>query len=488
MIEPSSRCRWLVAFVAILIAGAPGCEQAPPPLVTKTGGPPPRTRITSVFIFDGRLASLSPPRDVILEGGRIAAIVSPGGQPAAGELVVDGASRVLMPGLIDMHGHTGANSAPSWSSAGRFPDPARNLQSYLYAGVTTVLDPGDLAPDVFERRAAVAAGELLGPTIFTAGPIFTTPGGHPVGAMHAIVPWWIRWYVQPRITREVGTPAEARAAVAALLPSKPDVIKVAVDAVPQGAPILGGEVLRAIVDEARAHGIRTVAHIGTVADALAAADAGVSAWMHGVYKERIPDDLIPRFAAARIPYVATIFVFDDYADIYERKRESTALERETVPADVLASFNTPPPDARPPELDEFLQLLAATREARCDNVRRLQAAGVTILVGADAQLGVFPGPALHREMAALVRCGLTPFQVAHAATAAAARFIAGGREDPEFGIIGIGKRADLLVIKGNPLTDADAVDGILTVIKNGWVLGRHSLGGAPTAATTPAGS
>lgn len=486
MIAPRTRPRWLLALVAIAIAV--GCEQAPPPLVTKPTGLAPRTRITGVFIFDGRVAELMPARDVILEGGRIVAILGPGSQRREDELIVEGTGRVLMPGLIDLHGHTGASSAPSWSSASRFPDPARNLESYLYAGVTTVLDPGALAPDVFERRAAVADGTLLGPTIFTAGPIFTTPGGHPVGAMHALVPWWIRWYVQPRITREVGTPAEARAAVAELVPSKPDVIKVAVDAVPHGAPVIGGEVLRAIVEEARAHGIRTVAHIGTVADALAAAEAGVAAWMHGVYKERIPDDLIPRFAAARIPYVATTFVFDDYADIYERKRLSTALERETVPADVLASFNAPPPDARPAEFDEFFALLAATREARCDNVRRLHAAGVPILVGADAQLGVFPGPALHREMAALLRCGLTPFQVAHAATARAARFLV-GKGEPDFGIIRIGARADLILIKGNPLTDADATEKIVAVVKDGWVLGRHPLGGgAPTPTSTPRGS
>ena len=469
------RSRW-IAVVALAIIGSAGCEQAAPPLVTKLAGSPPRTRIKAVVIFDGRSPELIPRRDVVLEDGRITAITDPGFQAAAGELVIDGAGRVLMPGLIDVHGHTGANSAPAWSNAPRFPDPERNLQSYLYAGVTTVLDPGDLAPDVFERRAAVAAGELLGPTIFAAGPIFTAPGGHPVGAMHAIVPWWIRWYVQPRITREVGTAAEARAAVAKLAAEKPDVIKVAVDALPDGAPLLGGEVLRAIVDEASGHGIRTVAHVGSVADALAAADAGVAAWMHGVYKERIPDELIARFVQPRIPVVATIFVFDDYADIYERKREPTALEREMVPADVLASFNAPPPGAQPPEFTEFFKMLAATRDARCDNVRRLNAAGVQILAGSDAQLGVFPGAALHREIAALARCGLSPFQVMYGATAAAARFVS-GQSDPDFGIVKVGNRADLLLIGGNPLVDAAAVDDIVAVIKGGRVLERHPIAG-----------
>ncbi len=457
------------------------CQSPPPPLVTKPAGPPPRLRIANVFVFDGRMDRLYPPGDVILEGGRIKAVVAKGRLPAEGEIVIDGASRTLMPGLVDVHGHTGSNSAPSWSSAGRFPDPERNLQSYLYAGVTTVFDPGDLAPDVFERRAAVASGDLLGPQIFAAGPIFTTPGGHPVAALHGIVPWWIRWYVQPRMTREVATPAEARAAVRGLLPSKPDFIKVAVDAVPLGAPTLGGDTLRAIVEEARTHGIRTVAHIGTVADALAAADAGVAAWMHGVYKERIPDEMIARMKAADIPYVATTFVFDDYADLIEGKRQATALERATVPADVLASLTAMPKDALPAEFSAFMQLLAKTREARCDNVRRVSAAGVRILAGADAQLGVFPGSSLHREFDALVRCGVSPYHALQAATSSAARFVT-GQDEPEFGILRAGRRADLILVDGNPLIEPAALHAVALVIKDGRVLERHPLdGSSPTS-------
>ena len=476
----SRLARGIVAVVLVLACAT--CQSSPPPpLVTRPAGPPPRIRITNVFVFDGRLDRLTPPQDVVLDRGRVEGIVRKGMLAAEGELVIDGTGHVLMPGLVDVHGHTGSQSAPSWSSAGRFPDPARNLQSYLYAGVTTVFDPGDLAPDVFDRREAVARDELLGPRIFAAGPIFTTPGGHPVGVLHGIVPWWIRWYVQPRMTREVGTPDEARAAVAGLLPSRPDFIKVAVDAVPLGAPTLGGDVLKAIVEEARAHGIRTVAHIGTVADALAAADAGVAAWMHGVYKEPIPDEALARFKAARIPYVATTFVFDDYADLVEGKRTATALERETVPADVLASLESVPPDGLPGEFRDFMKLLAATRDVRCENVRRVSAAGIPILAGADAQLGVFPGPALHREIDALIRCGVPPVDALRAATSAAARFVT-GEDEPEFGIVRSGGRADLLLVNGNPLVEPAALHSLLLVIKDGRILERHPLAGAgPTA-------
>jgi imidazolonepropionase-like amidohydrolase len=334
---------------------------------------------------------------------------------------------------------------------------------------------------VFERRADVASGALLGPTICAAGPMFTAPGGHPVAAMRALVPWWLRWYAVPRMTREVGTPAEARAAVAALAAYRPDVIKVAVDAIPLEAPILGADVLRAIVDEGRNRGIRTVAHIGTTADALAAADAGVAAWMHGVYKERIPDELIPRFVAAKIPYVATTYVFDDYADIIEGKRVATDLEHETVPADVLASLaSAPPPNAQPPGFKEYFDVLPGTREARCDNVRRLNDAHVTILAGSDAQTGVFPGPGLHREIANLVRCGLSPRTALMSATSSAAMFVS-GQDEPDFGLLRVGKRADLIMVNGNPLAHPEVIDDILLVIKDGFVIQRFPLIAAPKA-------
>jgi len=455
--------RWGGVLLTLLIVFAPACRGAPP-LVVRPSGPPETTLIRNVAVFDG-LTTRTPGRDVLLEGGRVREIAPAGTLAApAGARLIQGDGFTLIPGLIDVHGHVGNSSAPPWVST--FPDPDRNLQSYLYSGVTTVLDPADMATDAFKRRDTVAHGELVGPRIFAAGPMFTVPGGHPIGAMRLLVPWWIRWYVIPRFTREVATPDAARAAVAALAPSRPDVIKVAIDSVPLGAPTLGVEVLRAIVAESHARGIRAVAHVGTVADGLEAADAGVDAWMHGMYKERIPDELIPRFAAAKIPCVATIVVFDSYGDLYEGRRTPTELESQTVSRDVLASFVPVPKSYDFSATAPFFQLLTTTREARRDNVRRLHAAGVTILAGADAQTGVFPGPGLHRELALLVEAGLSPAEAIRAATGDAARFVT-ARADPDFGIVAPGKIADLVLVEGDPTVRISDVRNVRLVVKDG---------------------
>ena len=459
------------ALLATLMVAS--CERSLPPLVERPAGAPPPTVIRNVAVFDGVAAQRTSARDLLIETGRIARIAPPGTLArGAGMRMIDGAGQTLLPGLIDVHGHIGNSPAAPW--AGEWPDPKRNLQSYLYCGVTTVLDPADLATEAFARRDAVARGELLGPRICAAGPMFTPPGGHPVAVLRFLVPWWLRWYVIPRMAREVATVDQAHAAVAALAPSRPDVVKVAVDAVPLEGPIMPPDVLRAVVDEARAHGIRTVAHVGTVADALEAADAGVAAWMHAVYKERIPDDAVPRFVAARIPQVATLTVFDSYADLYEGRREASALERETVPARILDAFAPRPVDAKPGEYNAFFALLAATRDARHDNVRRLHAAGVTILAGSDTQSGVFPGPGLHRELAALVAAGLTPAEALRAATGDAARFVT-GTADPEFGTIAVGKIADLVLVDGDPTVDITRTAHITHVLVGGAELERHPL-------------
>jgi imidazolonepropionase-like amidohydrolase len=468
------RCAVRTLAVVLLLAGI-GCgrrERAP--LVVRPPGAAPTVLLRSVAIFDGLALQRTTPRDVLLDAGRITRVAAPGMiATPPGARVVEGEGLTLMPGLIDMHGHVGNSSAPPW--LGGFPDPERNLESYLYCGVTTVLDPADLATQAFARRDAVARGELVGPRIFAAGPMFTAPEGHPVGVLRLLAPWWIRWYVTPRATRRVASTEEARAAVAALAPLRPDVVKVVVDAVPLGGQTIAPEALRAVVAEARARGIRAVAHVGTTADALAAADAGVAAWMHGVYKERIPDELIPQFVSARIPCVATINVFDSYSDLAEGRRAATELERETVSRETLDSFLPVPQDwASSPTLGPLIRAMADARQARRDNVRRLHAAGVTILAGADAQTGVFPGPGLHRELALLVEAGLLPAAALRAATADAARFIA-ATDEPEFGIVAEGKIADLVLVEGDPTTDIAAASRIRMVFQGGVPLERRPL-------------
>ena len=462
---------YVLATLAAL--GLAACSAEPDFRVARPDDPPEAVLISDVAVLDTGRGVRVAGRDVLLRDGRIAAI-GLAGQLAApeGALQMAGTGATLVPGLVDLHGHVNGSSAPLWERS--LADAERNLRSYLYAGVTTVLDPAD-ARGAFERRERVAEGDLLGPRIFAAGPAHTAPGGHPVALVRQIAPWWLAWYLAPRVAVGLASAEEARAAADARAAEGADFVKVVVDQIPIEAPRVEREVLAALVGQARSHGLRSVAHIGSTQDALDAAEAGVAAWVHGVSMERIPDDQIGRLVAYGIPMVPTLEVFDSYARLGDGPREPSRLERETVAPELLAAFH-PVPGPEDFDLGELRAWLDRNRETGADrlaNVARLHAAGLTILAGSDSQPGVFPGPGLHRELHQLVRAGLTPVEAIQAATRHAARFLAGGAE-PDFGDVAVGMRADLILVEGDPTADVGALEAIRFVFLAGVPLEREA--------------
>jgi len=469
------RARSLVVVAVVALAG---CGAPAPDLVRRVDAQPPGILIDDVTILDVATGALTAHRNVLVAGDRIKDIESTP-IPAAGALVVDGKGATLVPGLIDMHGHTGSSSAPAWS--GEFPDPELNLRAFLYCGVTTVLDPGDMDNEAFKRREKLRRGELLGPHVYAAGPLVTARGGHPVAVLRELAPWWIRWYLIPHYTRQVDTPEEARKAAIEIAELGADVMKLVVDRVPAEAPRIRNDVLAAAVEAARSRKLRAVAHIGTTEDALDAARAGIAMWMHGVYKERVPDDAVATLAAFHIPMVATIGVFESYALLGQGPRVPTPLEQETVAPETLSAFDRIPAGFNT-QFRPFIESLRPLRPAWRDNVRRLRAAGVTILAGSDPQSGVFPGAALHRELGYLTEAGLTPAEAIRAATLDAARFLADGPE-PDFGSVEVGKRADLLLVEGDPTKDLTALSRIRLLIQDGALIERIPRNGHDGGAT-----
>lgn len=462
-----------LALLALPLAHLVNCAPSPSVDVRQPEVAPRSVVVADVAVLDVETGARTPGRDVLLEGGFIREIGRSGALGAPeGALVIDGSAGTLVPGLVDMHGHVNADRAPTWDAG--IPDPEASLRAFLYSGVTTVLDPGDPSPEAFERRARVAQGALIGPRIYTAGPLLTCPGGHPVALVEAFAPWWIRWYLVPRVAVALDSKAKVEEVVDRLAADGADVIKIIVDQIPLTAPRMSVEIMRAVVARAESHGLRTIAHIGTTQDALDAAEAGVAAWAHGVYKERIPDDQIPVLASFGIPMIATIEVFDRYARAGDAPWDPTPLETQVVPREILDSYYPTPDDFDIGALESWLELARAGRAHQADNVRRLREAGVTILAGSDPQTGVFAGPGLHRELRHLVRAGMTPAQAIRAATLDSARFLAAPAE-PDFGSVTVGKRADLVLVDGDPTSDVAALEQIREVFVGGVPLERSDI-------------
>lgn len=427
--------------------------------------------IRNVRVFDARAGTLpAARRDVLMRDGRIVAVGGPG-LDAAGAAEVDGGGGTLLPGLIDLHTHTGASSAPPWKVT--IPRPEDNYQAFLYAGVTTVLDLGGLTPDVFRARDRIRAGRELAPHLYAAGPMLTGPDSHPLGLLRIAVPWWLRWYVIPRFCRQIATSAEAKTAVDALLPYHPDVVKIAVDRVPLDSPRIAREVIAAIVEEAHAHGLRAIAHVGRSVDVIDAVSGGVDALAHVVYPEVISDEAVALVAARHVPVIATVSVFDAQERfVAEPPAPYSQLEREVASDGVIASLRSVPPSFDRSRIDPVVRSLVEGHAARRTNVAKLRAAGVTVLVGSDSpNIGHFAGASLHVEIRTLVESGMTPGEALRAATWENARFLAGDSAD--FGEIAPGKRADLLLVGGDPLADPGVLDDVRLVTLDGRRLERH---------------
>jgi imidazolonepropionase-like amidohydrolase len=457
----------LVVAVALVLAG--GCTSNPQ-LVARDPGSSRSLVMRNVRVFDApRAALLDGVRDVVVRDGKIDAIGAPG-LADAGLQEIDGRGKILLPGLIDVHTHTGSSSSPPWHVG--LPDLNRNLAGYLYAGVTTVLDLGGLSPAVFRERENIATGKILGPRVYAAGPMFTAPGGHPAEVLRDTLPWYLRWYVVPRATREVATPEDARRAVSDLLPEHPDILKIALDAGGNGdVPCLRRDTIAAITAAGHAAGIRSIAHIGSSAEAIEAVKGGVDALAHAPWREEVSDDAVRVIATAHVSVIVTLAVWDVAGSPRSSRADFLPIEVEVAGPKLIAELMEPPPP-----LDDLLSSLAraaaAAHDARYRNVGKLRAAGVQLLAGSDAcNPNDLPGAGLHLELAKLVDAGVTPGEALRMATSENAHFLAGDGAD--FGEVAVGKRADLVLVKGDPTAHIGDLGKITEVILDGAILERH---------------
>lgn len=425
--------------------------------------------ITDVAVIDVVEGRSIPSRDVVIRDGVIESIV-PAGQADRSGKVIDGSGKSIVPGLIDMHVHALGSPNPPWNPG--LPDVELNLERFLFAGVTRVFDPGSPTPDIFELRTSIRNGDTLGPALHAAGPVFTAPDGHPVPMLRNALPDFLEDSMIDGMVRQVADPKAVRAAVDEVASHDPDFVKMAVDRIPEDAPRVDESVVHAFTAAAKSNDIRPVAHIGTTEDAILAGESGFSAWIHGVYKEPLADEDVERLAAFDIPMVATLVVFKSYAELGTSERSATDLEQQVADEELLASYETRPADYEAdPKLAKLVENLRARRQAALDNVRKLHEAGVTILAGSDVQAGLLHGAALHRELDLLAEAGLSNLEVIRAATLYPARFLT-ENDDPGYGIVAEGKRADLVVVRGNPLDDLAAIHEVDEVILDGVLLQR----------------
>jgi imidazolonepropionase-like amidohydrolase len=165
--------------------------------------------------------------------------------------------------------------------------------------------------------------------------------------------------------------------------------------------------------------------------------------------------------------IATLAIPDGFRQGRVRLRDDPRFQSRLSAAlrDHLTRPFTPPIAGTSP--DELRALYAAHR----DGVQSLVQAGATLLVGTDASAGGTPaahGISIHREIELLTEAGLSPLQALRAATAKTADVFS----LPDRGRIVVGRRADLVMVRGNPIDDITATRDIMRVWRAGVALRR----------------
>lgn len=420
--------------------------------------------ITEVSIIDAESGSASAPQDILIQGGRIAALAPAGTLTApAGTPRLDGSGQFAMAGLIDVHAHVGEGGIAPGDDATR----ARALRQFLRYGVTTLFVPGATGasdadfPALRERCRSVVASC---PGLYGSGSLITAPGSHPVSTIFNMA-------VDPPASamEAIGvTMLQPGADIAALIDAKRaagvDAIKIVIEDGPPPwypKPRLSDAQIREIVVAAHARSLPVFAHISNSEHVRIALDAGVDGIMHSPI-DRLPDALVRRMAEQRMTFVGTFALYDGFVTWARKERESDPYALAGVEPSAIESLTAPPflEAAAEDEAGALAYLANAS-----DNLRRAAAAGVPIALGTDVNNPfVFPGYSAHEELSWMVRAGLTPAQALHAGTIGGAAFL---RTSPRIGRIAPGYEADLVLLARNPLVRIENSRSIVAVIADG---------------------
>ncbi|EHR62911.1 metal-dependent hydrolase family protein [Saccharomonospora cyanea] len=391
-----------------------------------------RTVFRGGTVFDavGRAAEVA---DVAVEEGVIAEV----GPDLDGDTEVDCTGQGVLPGLFDCHVHLTMSDTDLFRTAQepfslQFFEAAINMAATLAAGVTTVRDAGgaDLGVRVAQERGLVA-----GPRTQVSLNMLSQTGGHGD-------PWWPSTCVMDLLPPHPGRPPvvvdgpeEIRRKIRELVRAGADVIKVATSGgiVSSGAgpeiPHFRDDEIAMMVTEASAARRFVMAHAHG-AGAKAAVRNGVRSIEHGSH---LDDETLEEMARRRVWLVPTLA---SGLGLRESLRDGATY---------------------PDHIREKIERMGADR-----SVRRAIEAGVPIAMGTDAPL--YPHGKNLMELPLLVEQGMTPADALHAATLSAAELMGLHRS---LGSIEPGKRADLVIVDGDPLRVHDLGERVRAVYQDG---------------------
>lgn len=409
------------------------------------------TVLTGLRYFDR--TRMTGPATLLIQGNRIVA-VNPDSRPD-GARVVDLAGRFVIPALTNDHCHIGHVVG---TEAGRAnytrENVAAQLGRYQAFGITSVAALGMNPPPFHALRRESREGALPGARLFGAGPGLGVDGGlPPPGPMRLADDQILR----PRDA------AGSRDAVNALADAGVDLIKIWIDDAGGSAPQMPTPQVRAVVEAAKARGLRVAAHIHDLDQAQVALESGVDILAHGVRDKEVDDATVARMKQQDTWYIPTLQI-DEAEYLYAEDPavlRDPALLAAVTPA-LLARFRDESWRA-----GQMRQAEAKKASVRMNqrNLAKLREAGIRVGFGTDSGATPLrvPGFAEHRELELMVGAGLTTAQALDIATRQAANLL----RLEGIGRIGPGAVADFVVLAADPLDDIRNTRTIQAVWQDG---------------------
>ena len=378
---------------------------------------------------------------IVIDGSIIAAINKGFTKIPDDSVLIDLRGYTLMPGLMDMHVHFGQEYLSKSERPGKVERETAAIMATqhayktLKAGFTTVRQVGDSGMVAISLRDAINASHVIGPRIFTSGKSIATTGGHadPTNGMASGA------YIYP--TAEDGVingPHDAYAAVRQRYKDGADGIKLTVTggvlsvAKSGDNPQFTAEEVVSVVNAAKDYGMWVAVHAHGAEGMKRAVIAGVNSVEHGTFMTEEVMDLMIKNGTY---YVPTISAGEFVAE--------------------KAKIDNYFPDIVRPKAASVGPQIAAT-------FAKAYKRGVKIAFGTDA--GVQAHGTNWREFVYMSENGMPAIETIKAATIETAKLLS---IDMTHGSITVGKVADLVAVKGNPLNDMNLMQNISFVMKGG---------------------
>jgi imidazolonepropionase-like amidohydrolase len=394
-------------------------------------------------LIDGIADQTLNKRSITIENGIIVDVSEGFIGRGANDVLIDLSNATVLPGLMDMHVHLEFEQGKQ-TYLEKFTlneaDIAFRSQIYaertLMAGFTTVRDLGGTGVNV-SLRNAIDAGLVKGPRIFTAAKSIAITGGHadPTNGGKRDL------YDYPGPEQGVADGPEAcRQAVRQQVKNGADLIKITATggvlslARDGHKPQFTEAEIIAIVETANDFGITTAAHAHGDEGMRRAVEAGINSIEHGTMMSEATMKLMKTHGTYYVPTLTAGHAVSDSARVKGFFPELVRKKAEEIGPQIQATF------------------------------AKAQANGVKIAFGTDA--GVFTHGLNAKEFGYMVQGGMSPMKAIQSASIESAKLL---RVEKDLGSIEIGKKADIIAVRTNPLIDIKTMESVIFVMKDGKV-------------------